>query len=373
MRLLPFSAALALWFAVACAAVAQTKPAAINDGPYVMHSAAGAEALWVCGGVLHTRPLSPGAALKPPCGEVGGFSLDGRNHVLGADVLPAPTRWAAVSDIHGQAALFLTLLRAHGIVDSANHWAWGQGVLVVVGDVFDRGDTQTEVLWALYRLSSEARTAGGRVEVLLGNHETMVLSGDLRYLHAKYPLVADMLGRPYPQLYGADTELGRWLRARATVLKLGDTLFLHAGLHPDILSRWPKLDALNAKMRAHVGQVRAERRTDAEADWLYGRDGPVWHRSYFIEPRVSMNDVNRQLAHFGVRRVVIGHTTRHEIISLYGGKVIGIDAGLKDGKRGELLLWDGKRLARGLVDGKRMPLARGRDDGTSALKSEDDH
>ena len=48
-----------------------------------------------------------------------------------------------------------------------------------------------------------------------------------------------------------------------------------------------------------------------------------------------------------------------------GGRVIGIDAALKDGAGGEVLLWDGKRLLRGLADGSRKVLQAGEDDGTA--------
>ena len=36
---------------------------------------------------------------------------------------------------------------ADHIVDDGGNWAFGQGHLVVVGDVFDRGDEVTEILW----------------------------------------------------------------------------------------------------------------------------------------------------------------------------------------------------------------------------------
>lgn len=355
---------------LAAVALASVSAIADTDGPYILHRDQSTDAIWVCDGTVKSAPLKPGAKLKAPCGSVSGFALEPMQ-VTAPDTLPVPARWAAVSDIHGQAALLLSLLKAHKIVDAANRWSFGKNVLVVTGDVFDRGDTQTESLWALYRLAREAQAVGGSVQVLLGNHETMVLSGDLRYLHAKYAPVAALLDRNFPALYGADTELGRWLRTRASVLKLGDTLFLHGGLHPAFMSKAPDLAALNAKIRNHLGQPRAERQADAEAAWLYGRDGPLWYRGYFMAPRATSAEVDAQLAHFAVKRIVVGHTTRKEITSLYGGRVIGIDAGLKNGVRGELLLWDGKRLARGLPDGRRVTLPPGNDDGLRDVGDDD--
>ncbi len=233
----------------------------------------------------------------------------------------------------------------------------------VSGDVFDRGGQQTEALWAIYRLAQEARAAGGSVQLVLGNHENMVLRGDLRYQPAKYLAVAKLLFRSVPELYGADTELGRWLRSRATVLKLGDTLFVHGGISPDLPRMAPELAALNTKVRTRLADSRDALKDDAQASWLFATNGPLWYRGYFRLPRASPAEVDALLKRFEVKRIVVGHTTRDEVVSLYGGRVIGIDAALKDGAGGEVLLWDGKQLLRGLADGSRKLLPAGDDDG----------
>ena len=342
------------------------------DGPYVLSEEKGRQAIWVCGREIKSVTLAAGAKLTAPCGSVTGFALNTRN-AIAPDQLPQPRRWAAVSDIHGKTDLFLELLRAHKITGARDQWTFGKGVLVIAGDVFDRGPQQTEALWAIYRLAQQAKTAGGSVQLVLGNHESMLLRGDLRYLHPKYREVATLLQRTVPDLYGKDSELGQWLRTRATILKLGDTLFLHGGISPDLLQQAPDLAALNAKVRARLGDGREALNDDPQAAWLFATNGPLWHRGFFTLPRVSRAEVNAQLKHFGVKRIVVGHTTRDEIISLYGGRVIGIDADLKDGVSGELLLWENQQLFRGLPDGRRLPLPAGDDDGSGELpKSRDD-
>ena len=334
------------------------------DGPYVLHQDKATQAIWVCDGEVKSVTLAAGATLVAPCGSVTGFAFNTSNPIA-PDQLPQPKRWAAVSDIHGQAALFLSLLRAQKIVGAKNQWAFGKGVLVINGDVFDRGPKQTEALWTIYRLAQEARAAGGSVQMVLGNHESMVLQGDLRYQPTKYLTVAKLLFRTVPELYGQDTELGQWLRTRATVLKLGDTLFVHGGISPDLPGLAPDLVALNAKIRARLGDSREEMKDDPQATWLFATDGPLWHRGYFRLPRASSAEIDALLKHFNVKRIVVGHTTRDEIVSLYGGRVIGIDAALKDGAPGEVLLWENNRLKRGLADGSRKILPGGNDDGTA--------
>jgi len=334
------------------------------DGPYVLHQDKITQAIWVCDGEIKSVTLTTGAKLDAPCGTVTGFALNARN-AIAPDQMPQPKRWAAVSDIHGQAALFLSLLRAQKIISDTDHWRFGDGVLVIDGDVFDRGPQQTEALWAIYRLAQEAQAAGGSVQMVLGNHESMVLRGDLRYQQPRYFQVASLLKRTVPELYGEDTELGQWLRTRAAVLKLGDTLFVHGGISPDLSRHAPARVALNAKIRARLSDSREALQDDPQASWLFGGDGPLWYRGYFKLPRATMAEVDALLKQFAVKRIVVGHTTRDEIVSLYRGRVIGIDADLKDGAGGEVLLWENNRLLRGLADGSRKTLAAGSDDGTA--------
>ncbi len=145
---------------------------------------------------------------------------------------PAAPRIVAVSDIHGQYDLLVRLLRAHRVIDAQDHWTLGTDTLVVAGDVFDRGPQVTEAFWLLYRLQQQAAAAGGAVHFVLGNHETMVLYDDLRYVNPKDLRSAQLLGRSYPELYAADSVIGQWLRTRPVLLRVGDTLFLHGGIAP---------------------------------------------------------------------------------------------------------------------------------------------
>lgn len=341
----------------------------VDDGPYVFHGATGAQAAWVCAGEVQRRSLRAGERLVAPCPSAAPAVDLAARHDTAPDQAPAPPFWAAVSDIHGQAGLFMGLLRAHGIVDAQDQWAWGRGALVIAGDIFDRGPTVTEALWQVYRLEQQARAAGGRVEFVLGNHETMVLAGDERYIHDKYRLVTKLLERSYAGLFAADTELGRWLRQRATVLKLGDTVFLHGGLHPE-LARGPiDLAAINAKFRQRLGASKAELAQDPEANFLYGRDGPIWYRGYFLPQRATRAEVDALLLRMDAKRMVVGHTTQREIRSLYAGRIIGVDAGLKYGDHGELLLWRQGKLWRGLPDGRVIELVAGEDDGSREQES----
>ena len=330
-----------------------TTATALTDGPYVFQHGARQEAHWICDGEVQTRPIADDGKVKPICGLVPTLQLEAEK-IIAADHLPSVRRWAAVSDIHGQSELLLRLLRAQKIVDAHNNWSWRRGVLVVVGDVMDRGPQQLDALWAVYRLSQQARLAGGRVEMLLGNHEIMVLKGDLRYLHQKYLAVAQLLGRSYDQLFAADTELGAWLRGRATVLKLGDTVITHGGLHPKFADQALDIASINSSFRDFLRQPSLQE--DPRIAWLLGNDGPTWYRGYFPPMPAESSQIQALLKQAKATRIVVGHTTQPHIRSLYQGGVIAIDAGLKNGQSGELLIFDKGRLWRGLLDGRREAL-----------------
>ncbi len=101
----------------------------------------------------------------------------------GSDQIPIPTEGiTAIGDVHGDFETFRKLLRSVGLIDASDRWCGGKRVLVQTGDVLDRGPHSRQVLDILMRLEGESRAAGGRVEAIMGNHEAMNLTGDLRYV-----------------------------------------------------------------------------------------------------------------------------------------------------------------------------------------------
>jgi len=133
---------------------------------------------------------------------------------------------AIMSDIHGQYDASRKLLLNAGVMNEDHEWTYGTGHLVIVGDIFDRGPQVNETLWMIYHLQQQATAAGGYVHYLLGNHETMILSGDVRYLNKRYLNTTALLTTPYRELYGKDTYLGRWLRSLPLTIRINDMVFV---------------------------------------------------------------------------------------------------------------------------------------------------
>jgi Calcineurin-like phosphoesterase len=320
---------LALWFSVIAGAA---------DGPYVLRDGAGWQAVTVeeAAGVPRKRamPVAAGGSITVKAvGKFPAFEVKLRGPANpAADEIRTSGRASlfVVADTHGEYEILVAMLQKHGVINAQLGWKFGRGDLVVLGDVFDRGPNHTEILWLLYQLEAEARRAGGGVRLVLGNHETMVMRGDLRYLNPKYAQTAELLGvSSYSELFGESSVLGQWLRTLPAVLKINDLLCLHAGISRALVDSGMSLREINAGVRSLLaGTPPADAAQRARAELLMGSEGPLWYRGYFAEQTTfktaTMNDIDRALTTFGVHRILIGHTIVPTVTPLYEGKVIAV-------------------------------------------------
>jgi hypothetical protein len=243
-------------------------------------------------------------------------------------VFAQPQKILFLSDIEGEFEGFRSLLIANGVIDEQYKWTFGKGHLVICGDLFDRGKHVPEGIWLLYKLEDLAKKAGGYVHVILGNHDIMNLSGDLRYLDKKYVESAKIMGVDYMSLYSADTELGAWLRTKNTIEKIGDNLCMHAGVAPVINGLNLSVTEINTLCRPFYDKAKMLRGvSDPKIDPFYtGSTSLFWYRGYFAEPKATEEEVNTTLKVFNVSRIVVGHTiVKGNVGFYYDKKVLGID------------------------------------------------
>ena len=83
----------------------------------------------------------------------------------------------AVGDIHGAYDNFVKILKAAGLVDDNLKWSGGKTHFVQTGDIMDRGDYPRDVFDLIKSLEIEAAEVGGKIHMLLGNHEEMNITG----------------------------------------------------------------------------------------------------------------------------------------------------------------------------------------------------
>ncbi|MFN8207378.1 MAG: metallophosphoesterase [Bacteroidales bacterium] len=298
-----------------------------------------------------------------------GLGNDTGTYWIHRNFKPAPVvynnieKLMVLGDVHGDYDDFSAFLSAQSIIDSEMNWNWGDGHLVILGDLFDRGEKVTECLWLVHKLQYQASLTGGQVHVILGNHELMELKGDHRYLNEKYLYLNDRLRRNYSDNFKNSTELGRWIRSFNTMEIIDSILFVHAGLHPYTAESGLNPSQINTIVR-EVMVHKNDRQLPPVYHWTVSESGPLWYRGYFnkflAENALEEEKVVSILKHFDVQKMVIGHTNVKDITSLYHGKVIAIDIPyyLGEGKPKGLLVC-GRKLCIALMDGSIVPFTSG--------------
>lgn len=248
-----------------------------------------------------------------------------------------------ISDIEGNFAAFRKLLQANGVIDENFNWTFGKDHVVFTGDFVDRGTMVTEVLWLIYSLEEKAKAAGGYVHYILGNHEIMIMSGDLRYVQARYPEHAALMNQPYRHLFGPDTEMGRWLSTKNVVERVGSILFTHGGISPYLNEVQIPLKKLNDLVRPHYRDSAVEY-TDPLLNIFFSDAGPFWYRGYYTgSPRATIEQVESTLKFYDVRHISTGHTIiAKNISSLFDGKIFNTDVHHAEGHSEALLVENGK-------------------------------
>jgi hypothetical protein len=96
----------------------------------------------------------------------------------------------AIGDIHSDYARLTLALRGAGLIDSIPsgnvRWRAHQSVLVVTGDMIDKGPRALDVLRLLSELQTSANAEGGRVVVLAGFHEAEFLADPLALKRSEF-------------------------------------------------------------------------------------------------------------------------------------------------------------------------------------------
>lgn len=264
---------------------------------------------------------------------------------------------AAISDIHGQYDVMIKLFTENGIIDENLNWTFGEGHLVITGDIFDRGDQVTEILWFVYKLEAEAEKAGGKIHMLLGNHEIMILNGDIRYIHKKYRYASAITKQMYTSLFDKNSVLGDWIRSKPVTISINEIVFLHAGFSKDLIDKNISIEDINYSFRNKlIDGNKQEIEQDSILSEIYFNNGPIWYRGYVDQENFSEEDAEYILEKLDKKHIVVGHTSMQSIVSLFNNRIFMIDSSIKFGKTGEILLWENDTFARGTLTGETISI-----------------
>ena len=92
---------------------------------------------------------------------------------------------------------------------------------------------------------------------------------------------------------------------------------------------------------------------------MHKRNGVIWYRGYFKDDGATLDEIELLLKHFDVNKIIVGHTTQDVIETRHKGKVIVIDAAMKNGEYGELLLIEKDKYTRLTLERKKNTAERG--------------
>lgn len=284
--------------------------------------------------VALARPRGADVVLR--YGAAGGALHDTR-------VLLAPPRRPAVEvrgvdslyvvgDTHGEFEPLVRSLRNAGLVDERLAWSGGRRHLVFAGDLVDRGPDVNRLLWFVYRLEQEAARAGGRVHVLLGNHETMVLFGDLRYVHPRESALAERHGLGYDQLFHTgESVLGRWIASKPVAIRIDRVLITHGGIVPEYaqlsladlderVDRYLRPDALYREP-VPLATAQDSLREQVRQDFFWHPRSIFWYRGYAQADTVDAG-LETVLQRYHADVMVVGHTASPRIEARQEGRLI---------------------------------------------------
>lgn len=294
-----------------------------------------------------------------------------------AQAQSSPAQWSgverivAIGDLEGAYEKYLDMLRTAGLVDAEGNWIGGRAHLVQLGDIPDRGPNSRAIMDHLMRLERQAQRAGGRVHALIGNHEAMNVEGDLRYVHpGEYaafatrnservrerfyrnyidqvradpnPGALPTIDEAFRQQFDAEHPLGwiehrqawaptgaygRWIAGHDTVIRINDTLFVHAGIGPSFTG------ADRATLNRAVQAALNGRPAEGYADILTNEEGPLWYRGLAQNDEATETaNLEAVLARHGVRRIVTGHTKLAPLVMpRFGGRVLVADIAVPRG------------------------------------------
>ncbi len=341
----------------------------------------------------------------------------------------AQGRIIAIGDIHGAYPRFVSMLEKVGLIDAKKQWTGGSTTLVQVGDALDRDPHSRDVLELLMALEAQAPKTGGKVIPLLGNHEVMNVLGHLRSVTVEeygafstpkskevreksyqewrsfLEISSKRKGQPVPdeeadrkswmkehplgyfehrEAYGPEGHYGRWLRKHDAVAVVGDAVFSHAGVNPDLQFKtvadlnervhnefktfdsvwktlverkiiWKYWGLKHAMREAEaILKLRGSRGAgdDPEADkamkiligaldwYLMSEDGPMWFRGYAHKKKQQANlrrELEPMLNRLKVSKIVMGHspTKSHRIENEYDKLLFRIDTRMQDAEEGQ--------------------------------------
>lgn len=249
-------------------------------------------------------------------------------------ILPAKKRIIVIGDIHGDYQLTINIFKMIKLIDDNFKWiAEPQDTVVVqVGDQIDRcrvncsdplstiddENSDIKILIFFTKIHIAAAKYGGGVYSLLGNHEMMNVQGNFDYV--SYKGLHENGGRKERyQKFKQGGPISRFMACtRQTAIIIGEFLFVHAGLVPELIKKYKITNSniyqLNAVIRKWLlDKIKGDH---VKQQLINGVYSPFWPRVYGM---MSSNietcdkDTENVFETLHIKGMIIGHTPQYGI------------------------------------------------------------
>jgi len=267
------------------------------------------------------------------------------------DILPSVRRIIVIGDIHGDFEVIKKLLQVGKVINSKGDWIGSDTVVVQVGDQIDRcrhsskchtidykEGNDLKILYYFTKLHKQAIKYGGAVYSLIGNHELMNVSGDMRYVSLdglnEFKKFSDLneekTYRDYDRkrAFEPGNPVSNFLACtRKAALIIGSNLFVHAGILPHIAEKY-QVKELNKILSLYLWNKIDK---SEYQDILFDSNSPFWTRKYNKNVRaeecqelLKLNDI------YKVGKIYVGHTPniKEGISSICNNKIWMTDYGV---------------------------------------------
>lgn len=278
------------------------------------------------------------------------------------EVTPTPQSIIAIGDLQGDIEALASILLERQMINPDGAWIGGGRHVVLLGDLVGGHPDSRLLLDFVIRLEGEAQKQGGQVHALLGNHDILMAQGEgskllklEKKLFEKY-LVRGAPEQSFEDLFRGESLYAQWFRSRNSILKMGSSLFVHAGINGWLLENSP--GAVNATVRAWIrfwqgiGEKPPKRtrwtvgKKEMDRDDPFLAAGPLWTRVFKASKDRPSDGPTKKvlqalLETYQTSRLVIGHApTEDQRIVLehphYGASVVMLDTQISHKSKGML-------------------------------------
>ncbi len=306
-------------------------------------------------------------------------------------------RVIAIGDLHGDYQQYFKVMQAAGLINSKGKWIGGETHLVQTGDITDRGADSRKIIDHLSKLLKQAKRKGGYIHMLIGNHEAMNVSGDLRYVdpgeyaafaNSKSPRLQELQWQQqlkwlqsndeeafalldlsaerdkwekktplgwveHRQAWAIGGKYGKWVQNNPVAIRINDTIYLHGGISSKFCNY--SLRSLSELMHEGLSNYAADVPTIVD-DPL----GPTWYRGLAREDETGVysQTLDNVLNRYQVKRIVVGHTPTGGIVwPRFDQRVIVNDTGIAKHYGGHIAILELQgNVATAIYSGQRIAI-----------------